>query len=433
MELPKGLLDPREHVCGIGLMIDSSILESAVGNGEIRLFIPAGDVTDPELSIVIPALNEELTIGEFVDWCKEGLRRSNVRGEILIIDSSNDATAEIALARGARVLKTPKRGLGRAYIDAIPYIRGKYTILGDADLTYDFRKLEPFVEQFHRGAEYLMGSRFKGSIEKGAMPPLHRYFGNPLTTRILNILYGSRFSDIHCGMRGVTRDALQRMELRSQSWQYASEMVIKSIHLGLRTSEVPVTFYKDFEGRQSHHRRIGWWSPWVAGWISIQAMLIWGADFFLIRPGLLLLLIGGIGVGALFNGPIVIGNIGFSLHWMLLFLMFYLVGLQLLLMGILARVVYGYKDREKPWQIAFRFNPAIVISSVLLIAGILSILPLVREYVSHNYRLPSSLTATSFQAVGGLGMVMWSFIHFTYSMVYNAVRLSVQRVEAVGT
>jgi hypothetical protein len=329
------------------------------------------------------------------------------------------------------VLKTPRRGLGRAYIDAIPYIRGKYTILGDADLTYDFRRLEPFVEQFHCGAEYIMGSRFKGLIEKGAMPALHRYFGTPLTTWILNMLYGSSFSDIHCGMRGVTRDALQRMELRSQSWQYASEMIIKSVHLGLRTSEVPVTFYKDVEGRQSHHRRIGWWSPWLAGWISIQAMLIWGADFFLIRPGILLLLLGGIGVGALFNGPVQIGSIGFSLHWMLLFLMFCLVGLQLFLMGILARVVYGYGDREKPWQIVFRFNVAVAISSALLVAGILSMLPLAREYALYNYRLPGATTA-SFQAVGGVGMVLWSFIHFTYSMVYNAVRLSALRGKAVA-
>src|SRR5207253_2772654 len=115
-------------------------------------------------------------------------------------------------------------------------------------------------------------------------------------------------------------------------------------------------------------------------WINVQAMLIWGADFFLIRPGLLLLLIGGVGVGALFNGPVLIGNIGFSLHWMLLFLMFYLVGLQLFLMGILARVVYGYEDRGKPWHIVFRFNRAVVISAVLMIAGILSLLPLAREY-----------------------------------------------------
>ena len=129
---------------------------------------PAADVASPELSIVIPALNEQLTIGQFVDWCHEGLKNSGTQGEVVIIDSSTDKTAEIALARGARVLKTPKRGLGRAYIDAIPFIRGKYVLMGDADCTYDFRNLQPFMESFHKGYEYVMVSRFRGYIEPGS-------------------------------------------------------------------------------------------------------------------------------------------------------------------------------------------------------------------------------------------------------------------------
>ncbi len=131
-------------------------------DGELKLLVPADDVEAPEVSIVVPSLNEELTIGQFVDWCHEGLRKSNVRGAILIIDSSTDDTAEIALGKGARVPKVPKRGLGRAYIDAIPFIRGEYVLMGDADCTYDFRNLQPFVENFRSGYEYVMGSRFEG-------------------------------------------------------------------------------------------------------------------------------------------------------------------------------------------------------------------------------------------------------------------------------
>src|SRR5213594_3131424 len=186
---------------------------SSVAHGpvdkDVELFVPDEDIADPELSIVIPALNEELTVGRFVDWCREGLREANVRGEIIIVDSSSDQTAEIALSRGARVLKTPKRGLGRAYIDALPFIRGQYVLMGDADCTYDFRDIRHFIEEFRRGAEFVMGSRFKGSIEDGAMPALHRYFGTPLTTWILNVMYRTHFTDIHCGMRGVTRDGLE--------------------------------------------------------------------------------------------------------------------------------------------------------------------------------------------------------------------------------
>src|SRR5436190_9588562 len=144
----------------------------------IRHLLPAGVTPGPvELSIVIPAMNEAVTIGEFVDWCREGLAKAGVPGQILIVDSSTDRTPEIAVEHGAEVLQVPKRGLGRAYIDAIPFIRGKWIVMGDADLTYDFRDLRPWIERFQAGDEFIMGSRFKGSIETGAMPKLHRYFG----------------------------------------------------------------------------------------------------------------------------------------------------------------------------------------------------------------------------------------------------------------
>src|SRR5438477_1175192 len=143
---------------------------SAGSDPEVQLHLAAKDVEHPEFSVVIPALNEELTIGEFVDWCLEGFAKAGVAGEVLIIDSGTDRTAEIALQKGARVLKTPKRGLGRAYIDALPYVRGRWIVMGDADCTYDFRQLAPFVEKFRQGHEFVMGSRFRGSIEPGSMP-----------------------------------------------------------------------------------------------------------------------------------------------------------------------------------------------------------------------------------------------------------------------
>src|SRR5260370_2610174 len=257
--------------------IANSISESLGASNGVRLFVHENDVADPELSIVIPALNEELTIAQFVDWCLEGLRRCNICGEIVIVDSSSDATSEVALAKGARVLRAPKRGLGRAYIDAIPFIRGEYVLMGDADCTYDFRELEPFIQSFRSGHEYVMGSRFRGYIEPGSMPALHQYFGTPVTTWLLNSLYASRFSDIHCGMRGITRDALCRMDLQSQSWEYASEMVLKSVHMGLKTAEGPVRFYKDSEGRLSHHKRSGWLSPLRSGGINLWYVLVYAA------------------------------------------------------------------------------------------------------------------------------------------------------------
>ena len=156
--------------------------------------------------------------------------------------------------------------------------------MGDADCTYDFRELAPFVEKLREGYEFVMGSRWRGSIEPGSMPFLHQYLGTPVTTWILNLLYGSSFSDIHCGMRAITRDALAGMKLSSQSWEYASEMVLKSIRMDLRTTEVPVTFLNDREGRMSHHKRNGWTAPWKAAWINLRAMFVNGADFFVLKP-----------------------------------------------------------------------------------------------------------------------------------------------------
>ncbi|HEY9566591.1 MAG TPA: glycosyltransferase family 2 protein, partial [Thalassobaculum sp.] len=267
-------------------------LPAEIGPHDQALYVPAGDVEAPVLSIVVPALNEEAVVGTFVDWCHEGLAKAGVPGEVLIVDSSTDRTPEIVLARGGRVLKVPKRGLGRAYIDAVPFIRGQWVLMGDADCTYDFRELGDFVRAFEAGNEFVMGSRKRGYMEPGSNPWLHRYVGTPVTTWILNLIYGSRFSDIHCGMRGMTREALVTMDLRSQSWEYASEIVLKSVHMELRTAEVPVRFYKDRDGRVSHHVRTGWFSPWHAAWINLRAMFVWGADFFCLMPGVAMLLAG---------------------------------------------------------------------------------------------------------------------------------------------
>ena len=397
-----------------------------------RHLLPPGTESAPvDLSIVVLAMNEQLTIAEFVDWCRAGLVQAGVAGQILIVDSSTDRTPEIALAHGAEVLCVPKRGLGRAYIDAIPFIRGKWIVMGDADLTYDFRDLAPFVAQFRAGEEFIMGSRFRGSIEAEAMPALHRYFGTPITTWVLNMIYWTRFSDIHCGMRGVTLDAFQRMRMRSQSWQYASEMIIKSVHLRLRTSEVPVHFYKDREGRVSNLKRIGWWAPWHAAWISVQAMFTYGADFFLFWPGIVLAVFGLVQRFALTNGPVAVGSIGFSLHWMLLFLLVGVVGFQSLLTGVLAKVLYDPERREAHrWHGWFRFNHATLVTAAILLLGVAAGSSLISEYFRLGYKLPPELGPASYRAVAGVGLVLLGALYFTFSLVFNALYESMAQTQS---
>jgi hypothetical protein len=399
----------------------------AAPDPELHLHIPEGDVPEPELSIVVPALNEQLTIGEFIDWCKVGLEKAKISGEILIVDSSTDKTAEIALARGARVLGSPKRGLGRAYIDSLPFIRGKYVIMGDCDCTYDFRDLEPFAAKFREGYEYIMGSRFRGYIEPGAMPPLHRYLGTPVTTLILNVIFSSHFSDIHCGMRGITFEALQRMGLRSQSWEYASEMVLKSVHMGLKTAEVPIRFLKDREGRVSHHKRSGWFSPWVAAWINLRAMFVYGPAFFLYRPGILLTLLGLALTLPLTLGPVEVGPVVFSLHWMLFGLTLATLGLQSTYLGILAQTFFDYSgDITKRWFARFPYTRSLVISASLFAVGVALGALLVVSYVQHGLRLPTE-SAANYAAVTGVLFMIAGFTTFTFTLLLHATAAVVWR------
>jgi glycosyltransferase involved in cell wall biosynthesis len=385
------------------------------------LLVPADDVDNPEVTILIPALNEEVTIGRFVDWCQEGIKASGAKVEILIVDSSTDRTTDIALSKGARVLKTPKRGLGRAYIDAVPFVRGRYIIMGDADCTYDFRVISPFVEAMRGGAEFVMGSRFMGSIEPGAMPALHRYFGTPLTTLILNVMFGSRFSDIHCGMRAITRDAFARMDMRSQGWEYASEMVLRSIHMQLKTTQVPIRFLRDPVGRVSHMKRRGWLEPWRAGWMNLRAMLIYGVNFFLVRPGALLLVVGLAFLVPLTFGPVTIGTLQLSLNTMLLAMAIATLGLSMLYFGGVASVMFDYSGQlQARLERALPYNRTLIGCLFVAALGIAATLPLVRTYIDNNFAVPE-IGLDTHRAVMGLWLVVASFQTFIFSLMVRAL------------
>src|SRR6266496_2671544 len=373
--------------------VESRNAASACGVEHLQ---PEGTVLGKvELSIVIPAMNEEVTVGEFIEWCKEGLKR------------------------GGEVLRTPKRGVGRAYTDAIPYIRGKWILMGDADLTYDFREIAPFVEEFRKGAEFVLGSRFRGRIEKGAMPKLHRYFGTPLTNWILNRIYRSNYSDIHCGIRGVTREALDKINITSDGWEYASEMVLKAARLKLASAEVPIKFYKDREGRLSHHRRVGWRSSWIAGWVNLKVMLVYAADSFLLKPGIALMAIGLLLSLGLAAGPVRIGNIGFSLYWMLLGVTCATLGYSSLQIGILARVMHGLRPRfVKRAQKFMNYDRGMLLSAGFTVAGLVLLGNLVCRYL----KLGLNLQAISHPAILGLLLVILGFQTFCFTLLMEMAK-----------
>ena len=390
---------------------------------------PDDPQNQPELTILIPALNEELTIEVFLDWCYQGIEASGVRAEIVIVDSSNDRTAERAIAKGARVVRAPKRGLGRAYQQGIPEVLGKYVLMGDADCTYDFREIEAFLKALREGCEFVMGSRFRGYIEPGSMPALHRYFGTPVTTWILNRLYGTHFSDIHCGMRAITREALVRMQLASESWQYASEMVLKSVHMKLRTAEVPVRFLKDPEGRVSHHKRSGWLSPWKAGWENLEVMLTHGAEFFTIRPGLFFCVCGLLLILPLSLGPVRIGSLTFSLYSMLVGLTLAVFGVQTFFFGCLTQMMHDYSgEARRRWLALFRYNRAVACCAGLFAAGIALMAPLASEYWTLGLTLTGTVGRPNHLAICGLLLVIVAFTSFVFTLVLHSVALRLQNM-----
>lgn len=398
------------------------MVTSIAADAQPRLLVPQGDCPDPVITILVPTLDEERTIGTFIDWCVEGIAKSGLAVEIVIADSSSDRTPDIALEKGARVVKTPRRGLGRAYIDTIPFARGRFILMGDADCTYDFRDIRPFYDAWRGGAEFVMGSRFKGTIDDDAMPRLHRYFGTPVTTFILNVIFGSRFSDIHCGMRGISTAALKRMKLRSQGWDYASEMVLKAVRMKLVTAEVPIHFHKDPAGRLSHMKRRGWLEPWRAGWSNLKGMFVYGVDFFLGRPGVLLLAAGLALLLALIGGPIMVGGLRLSLNFMLLGFGLAILGQSMLFSAGLAKILFDYSGKVGPrLRRLFAYNRTILLCAAAMLAGLGAIMPLVRDFLDHGYLLPGGIGVKTHWAIFGVWLIIAAFQTFIFTLMIRAL------------
>ena len=240
-----------------------------------------------EVSIVMPCLNEEQTVGICVRKAVETLQKLGVKGEVVIADNgSTDKSVEIATSLGARVVHQPLKGYGNAYFMGFTEARGKYIIMADSDDSYDLTHLEPFIQALREGNELVMGSRFRGEIKPGAMPFLHRFLGNPVLTRILNFLYGTRISDAHSGMRAFTKDAFERMHLRTEGMEFASEMVIKAAKAKLKIGEIPITLWPDGRTGKPHLR------SFRDGWRHLRFMLMYDPRHLFSFPGVGLQLLG---------------------------------------------------------------------------------------------------------------------------------------------
>jgi glycosyltransferase involved in cell wall biosynthesis len=301
---------------------------------------------NPEVSVLIPTKNEEITIEQFINWVHEGFEHAGVFGEIVLADSSTDKTAEMARKLGAKVIKVNGSGLGLAYRMTVPHLRGKYVLVGDADCTYDFRNIGPFLSALRMGDEFVMGSRFKGFIEKKSMPLHHRYFGTPLTTWFLTKMLNLPFSDIHCGMRGLTRELIQKLPFDEPGWEYAPEMIIQACKLTDKYSEVPISFLRQPQGRVSHFKRgkLSFLEPFKAGLGAVRVTLVHSIDKLLKNFGLIFAGISTAVVFFLSLGPVEIAGIKFSSLTQIIGFASGILGWVAVLLGNLMSNIYEQKS-----------------------------------------------------------------------------------------
>lgn len=290
-------------------------------------------VKEVELSILMPCLNEAETLAICIEKARNYLKRSGIEGEVLVADNgSTDGSREIAASLGARVVGVETKGYGAALIGGIAAAHGRYIIMGDADDSYDFSSLDPFVERLRAGADLVMGNRFAGGIEKGAMPFLHRYLGNPVLSFLGRLFFNIKAGDFHCGLRGFNAKSIRALGLRTTGMEFASEMVVRSALQGYRIEEVPTTLRPDGRSREPHLR------TWRDGWRHLKFLLLYNPRWLFVIPGLTLAGVGALLAALLFTGPMKISasiNLDFNSFVAGCFMV--VTGVQLLTFGMLSR------------------------------------------------------------------------------------------------
>lgn len=283
-----------------------------------------------EVSVVMPCLNEAGSVERCVRIAKEALERAGLNGEVVVSDNgSTDGSPELATAAGARVVHAAMRGYGAAYLEGLRAARGRYMILGDADGTYDFAAAPAFVAKLREGNDVVLGSRMRGTILPGAMPWLHRWVGNPALSLILSLFFGRRISDTQSGLRGITREAADRMQLRTTGMEFASEMVAMALRHDLKVAEIPIVY-----APRSGHSKL---RSFRDGWRHLRFMLLLSPTPLFLVPGLAMLLLGGLALFALLPGPIRAGGMVFDFHFMFGASALVLLGAQLVVLGLAAK------------------------------------------------------------------------------------------------
>jgi glycosyltransferase involved in cell wall biosynthesis len=348
----------------------------------------------PELSIVMPCLNEARTVGICVAKALRFLAAHGVAGEVIVADNgSTDGSQEIAKRLGARVVEIAERGYGNALIAGIAAASGEFVVMGDADDSYDFLGLSPFLEKLRDGYDIVLGNRFLGGISAGAMPPLHRFFGNPLLTGIGRLLYGGPSRDFYCGLRGFRRTAALALGLDAPGMEFALEMVVKARLRGLRMIEVPTTLAPDGRDRPPHLR------SWRDGWRSLRFFLLLSPRGLFLWPGAFLFLVGLAVSARLMIGDIHVGGVAFAEHTLVVTTATVNLGFQTIAFWAFAKIV-GIESGLLPADARFeRLRRRLTVETGVVVGSLLILLGLAGNLYGLVYW--SSL---------GFGEVDWNFL-----------------------
>jgi len=326
-----------------------------------------------DVSVVIPCLNEANSLAFCVEKAISSFRKAGLRGEVIVADNgSTDGSIQIAEFNGATVVHVPQRGYGAALKAGIAAARGEYVIMGDADDSYDFSEVPNFVNQLRQGYDLVMGNRFRGGIKPGAMPPLHKYFGNPGLSWLVNFLFRAGVGDSYCGMRGFSRSLYDKLDLRSSGMEFALEFVIKASQIGARISEIPIILWPDKRGRPPHLR------SFRDGWRSLRFMLLYAPNWLYLVPGGLLLLCGLALIFWLLPGPRQLTpRVTLDVHTMVFGVIFTLLGAQILSIGAFAKV-FSYAARFDRGTVSLkrllkriRLETGLIFGGQLFLAGLI--------------------------------------------------------------
>ena len=321
-----------------------------------------------ELTILMPCLNEAETLARCIAKARGFLDRAGINGEVLIADNgSTDGSQAIAEAEGARVVPIAERGYGSALRGGIRAARGRYVIMGDSDDSYDFNALDGFVEKLRAGDQLVMGNRFRGGIKPGAMPPLHRYLGNPLLTAVGRVFFRSPCGDFHCGLRGFDREAIQALDLQAPGMEFASEMVVKATIRRLRITEVPTTLSPDGRSRPPHLK------SWRDGWRHLRFLLLFSPSWLFLFPGAALFLIGLATMIWLLPAPRTVAGVTLDIHTLFYAALAVVVGVYSMQFWVFAKI-YGMREGIVPPDPRFSAMMRVVTLEVGLIVGALLLL-----------------------------------------------------------